>query len=123
METPQISATPMPLLPPGVERAADTVNLNGLDGVLWTFFTPLGRTCLSLFDTPVFITSARDGNHVQNSKHLQGKAVDFRTKNLPPKWEPVFLLVLGVLSDRFKLAVFDESNLPGEPHIHVEVAG
>lgn len=120
-------ATPNPLppgiLPAGVERANVNVITDGLDPQLFAFLTPLGLVHLHLFDAPAVITSAKDANHTHGSKHYIGKAVDIRVKGLLPKWQPTLLLVLTVLADRFKLCVFDESNLPGEAHIHIEVAG
>jgi len=120
-------ATPNPLppgvLPAGVERASASVVTEGLDAGLFAFLTPLGLTMLSLFDQPAVITSARDAIHGTGSKHYTGKAIDVRVRDIRPEWQSTFLLVLTVLAQRFKLTVFDERNLPGEPHIHVEVAG
>ena len=38
----------------------------------------------SAYDVDLWITSARDGKHKTGSLHGQGRAVDLRTKNLPP---------------------------------------
>ena len=122
---PDATLNPLPpgVLPPGVERASAAVVTDGLDPVLFAFLTPLGRVCLSLFDMPAVITSARDAIHSRASKHYTGHAVDIRVKDVPPRWQYAFLIMLCVLADRFRLCVFDESNLPGEAHIHVETAG
>jgi hypothetical protein len=120
-------ATPNPLpdgvLPSGVEKARPEVNVTDLHPSLVAFLVPLGLVHLHLFDLPVVITAGRDGLHSPGSKHHSGDAVDLRVKDLPDKWRAAHLLVLSTLSDRFGLTVFDESNLPGQPHIHVEVAG
>ena len=115
---------PLPdgVLPVGVERADSRVVTTQLHKALTAFFVPLGLVHLHLFDMPAVITSARDSVHVPASKHGQGKAVDLRIFDKRPKWQPVYLLVLTTLGDRFGLTVFDESDLPGEAHIHVEVA-
>jgi len=120
-------ATPNPLgpgvLPAGVQRASASVITDGLDPKLFAFLTPLGLVALHLFDQPVTITSAKDALHGVGSKHYTGHAVDLRTRDMRLEWQSTFLLVLTVLADRFGLTVFDERNLPGEPHIHVETAG
>ena len=120
-------ATPNPLppgvLPAGVERATPNVVTEGLDPKLYAFLTPLGLTMLHLFNTSVVITSARDAVHGKGSKHYVGKAIDIRTKDLLPQWQSTLTLILLVFAERFGLAIFDERFLPGEPHIHIEVAG
>lgn len=118
-----LNPLPPGVLPAGVEAASGSVITTGLDPALFAFLTPLGLVYLHLFDNKCVITSARDAMHGKGSKHYIGQAVDLRTRNLPPEWQSTFLLVLTVLADRFKLTVFDERNQPGEPHIHVEVAG
>ena len=119
------TANPLPpgVLPAGVERATPAVVTDGLDPQLFAFLTPLGLVHLHLFDVPAVITSGRDASHSKASKHYSGKAVDLRIKHLPLQWIDTYLLVLGVFEERFGLAVFDERFLPGETHIHVEIAG
>jgi len=110
-------------LPVGVERKDSTVLTLKLNPVLMSFLTKLGLVSLHLFDTPVIITSAVDATHAPNSKHYRGDAVDVRITDKPEKDQAAFLLVVSVLSRQFKLAVFDESNLPGASHVHIEIAG
>jgi hypothetical protein len=118
-----LNPIPPGALPVGVERKDAAVNFDGVDPSLLSFLAKLGLVHLHLFGSPCTVTSARDSVHGLHSKHFAGKALDLRVADLPPKWQPAFLLVLCVLADQFRLTVFDESNLPGAPHIHVEVAG
>lgn len=115
--------TPQGTLPVGIQRASAAVVTDGLDPKLFAALTPLGLVHLHLFDVPLTITSARDAIHGKGSKHYTGHAVDVRVKDLRPEWQSVFLLVVTVICDRFGLTVFDERNLPGESHFHIETAG
>lgn len=87
------------------------------------FLARLGLVHLHLFGTPVVITSAVDSVHSPNSKHAKGDAVDLRIMDKSPRQQAIFLLLIFELSKTFPVAFFDESNLPGQPHVHVEVAG
>lgn len=99
---------------------SDSVHLEGVDEKLIEFLTVLGIVHQALWSCPLIVTSARDQMHMASSKHAQGKAVDIRTEDLP-RWERDRLLaVVNVLADRFGLTVFDERNLPGAGHFHVE---
>lgn len=118
-----LNPLPPGILPAGVERATPAVVTDGLDPKLFAFLTPLGLVFLHLFDRPAVITSGRDALHAKGSKHYEGKAIDLRVKDMLPEWQSTLTLVLLVFAERYGLAVFDERFLPGQPHIHVEVAG
>jgi len=109
--------------PVGVELKSPAVNIADLDGRLRLFLATLGLVHLHLFNAPAVVTSGKDSVHVESSKHGQGKAVDLRVSDLREGWQQTFLLVVCTLCDRYGLTVFDERNLPGGPHFHVEVAG
>jgi len=107
-------------IPPGVEKASPVVDLSGIEANLFAALTPLGLVHLHLFNEPLTVTSGRDSVHVPSSKHGRGMAVDLRITDKRPEDIPCFLLILRVMCARFGLACFDESYLPGEPHIHLE---
>ncbi len=120
-----IPGKPKPLfLPPAGVRLKDaTVNIADVDLALQAFLTVAGLVHLHLFDEMLTVTSGRDGAHSPGSKHAAGCAVDLRMSDVSLADQPVFILCLRVLCARFKLALFDESNVPGAGHVHVEVAG
>jgi hypothetical protein len=111
------------LLPPGVELKDKSVDVLDLDPVLQSFLVVAGLIHLHLFNAILIVTSGKDGNHVTSSKHGKGDAVDLRINDLPPQYQPAFLLALRVLCDRFHLAMFDETYAPGMGHVHIEIAG
>ena len=118
-----VNPTPAALPPVGVELKDSAVILDGVDAKLIAALRVIGLVHLHLFDCPVIVTSARDQEHGVNSKHYKGLAVDLRLSDLRASWYVPFLSVLYVLSDRFGLAIFDEHNLAGSSHVHVELAG
>lgn len=107
----------------GVHLKDGAVNMTQIDAALVNFLNRLGDVHPVLFGLPVVVTSGRDSLHVASSKHGIGKAVDIRVSDKRLEWRAAFLLVCGVLCDQFGLCMFDESNSPGSPHLHVEVAG
>jgi ABC-type Mn2+/Zn2+ transport system permease subunit len=109
--------------PRGVTLKDSSVSLVGVNETLFQFLTVLGIVHETLWGIPVVVTSGTDGKHATNSKHATGNAVDLRGNDIAATSYATFLLILMSLSNRFKLAVFDESNLPGEAHVHVEIAG
>jgi hypothetical protein len=109
--------------PPYVIMKSGEVNLDGVDEKLIEFLTVLGNVHQALWGCPLIVTSARDQIHVAGSKHGQGKAVDIRVNDIEIQARDRLLAVVNVLADRFQLTVFDERNLPGAGHFHVEVAG
>jgi hypothetical protein len=108
--------------PPGVQFKDSTVNIRDVDELLQSFLITAGLVHMHLFTTLLTVTSGKDGQHSPGSKHAAGKALDLRIIDLPPEYQPAFLLCLRVLCARFHLAMFDESNLPGRRHVHIEIA-
>lgn len=66
------------------------------------------------------ITSLNDSYHGHNSLHFSGKAVDFRTKELPTeeKHNVVREIVIKLISHGYDV-VFEDEGEPNE-HLHVE---
>lgn len=118
-----INTGPQFIAPPGVALKDAAVNVKDIRPELQAFLTRAGLVHLHLFDCVLTVTSGKDSVHSPNSKHYKGEAVDLRISDLRPEWQAAFILSLRVLCDRFKLAVFDESNLPGAGHVHIEIAG
>jgi hypothetical protein len=99
------------------------VVMDGLHPNLLGFVLHLAALHALLFGFKLTITSAKDGTHVPNSLHAQGRAVDLRTND---KSEPQIDLLLHILSYAtagVKIATFDERNIQGGSHIHVEYHG
>jgi hypothetical protein len=107
--------------PQYVLAKSDSVHLEGVDDKLIEFLTVLGIVHMALWSCPVIVTSARDQMHAANSAHARGKAVDIRVNDVPAAERDRLLTVVLVLCDKFSLTVFDERNLPGAGHFHVEV--
>lgn len=124
MSTPQTGLPPAGTpFPQYVESKSSAVSLEGVEPVLIDFLTVLGIVHFALWSSPLIVTSARDQVHLMGSKHSQGKAVDLRVNDIEIQARDRLLAVVLVLCDRFKLTVFDERNLPGAGHFHVELAG
>jgi hypothetical protein len=118
---------PMPAAPPNpfpqyVVPKSPEVNLDGVAQPLLDFLGVLGIVHVALWSCPLIVTSARDQTHAANSKHASGKAVDLRVNDIVRDHGDRLLAVVLVLCERFHLTVFDERNLPGAGHFHVEVA-
>lgn len=65
------------------------------------------------------ITSGMDGEHMQNSKHYEGLAEDYRTHDLPPELKyAMFNEVRMALGTDYQV-IFEYENQPNE-HLHVE---
>jgi hypothetical protein len=122
MSTPQSKPEPHFLPPAGIALASPAVNIADLNPVLHSFLIKAGLVNLHLFDRMLVVTSGMDGVHSPGSKHGKGDALDLRIADVPISQQAVFILYLRDLCHTFRLAFFDESNLPGEPHIHVEIA-
>lgn len=119
------TAQPIPpgTLPVGIERKDASVVTQGLNPALMAFLARLGLVYLHLFGTPAIITSGVDAKHAVGSKHYKGDAVDLRTATLNGVQLATLLLVVKTLSGFFPVCFFDEGNLPGAPHLHIEIAG
>lgn len=110
------------VLPIGVEKKDATVNVASLDNGLMAALAKIGRIHLDLFNKPMIITSGNDGKHTAGSKHYVNKAVDARTIDKTPEEQQLFLLILLFLDTRLRLMIFDERQLPGSDHVHIELA-
>lgn len=76
--------------------------------------SPLGVVC--------WITSANDRVHMTNSKHYEGKALDFRTHAIPQDRKKELLpIVKSALGPQFTV-LFEDEGTPNE-HLHVEFLG
>lgn len=109
--------------PQYVQGKSSAVNLEGVNERLITFLARLGIVHQALWDCPAVVTSARDQLHGPHSKHFAGEAVDVRVSDVSSNQQDRLLAVVLVLCDAYKLTVFDERNLPGAGHFHVEIAG
>jgi hypothetical protein len=123
MSTPVPVPSSSPLFPPGTEAKDSFVNITNLNPTLHLFLIALGLIHVPLFGKPCVVTSGRDGTHARGSKHYIGNAIDLRIADKEGFQQCVFLSVLLVLSHTYKLAVFDESELLGAGHVHIEIAG
>jgi hypothetical protein len=130
-ETPAPSAKPVDhtlqpfgkgVLPVGVERKDASVITDNLVPELMTALAKIGRVHLDLFDKPLVITSGNDGKHKNGSKHGVNKAVDLRLIDKDPEEQSLFLDVLMHFDKKLKLMLFDERQLPGSDHVHIETA-
>lgn len=110
------------ILPVGVERKDATVNTENLVPELMTALAKIGRVHLDLFDKPLVITSANDGKHKNGSKHGVNRAVDARMTDKDQEEQSLFLDVLMHFDKKLKLMLFDERQLPGSDHVHIETA-
>jgi hypothetical protein len=114
-------------LPPQWNRSIvlkdDTVNVSGISPKMVLYLASCQEVHDALFQKPLCITSGNDGGHAPNSKHSHWKAVDVRCSDVDASGQMLFLMVLGYLSRQFGMAVFDERQLPGAGHFHVEEAG
>lgn len=121
-----MDATPQPfgpgVLPLGVERKDAKVNVASLVPELTTALAKLGRVHLDLFDKPLIITSGNDGKHVPGSKHYKNQAVDGRMTDKTEAEQELFLQVIAHLSPVLKIMLFDERQLAGSDHVHIETA-
>lgn len=109
-------------LPTFVELKDRSVNVIGLDPRLLLTLGDLATIHVRLFDKPLVITSANDGDHSKGSKHYSGQAVDLRAWDKDPAGQAVFLGILSYIAQRANLAVFDERARDHSPHFHVETA-
>ena len=116
--------SPLPfIVPAGVALKDKSVDVVHINPVLQAFLVSAGLVHMHLFNALLTVTSGKDAQHAPGSKHFTGNAVDLRIRDVPADYQPVFILYLRVLCDRFHLALFDESNVPGAGHVHIEIAG
>lgn len=114
-------------LPPNWDRSIvlkdAAVNVSGLSAKMVLFLNTCQQVHEGLFNQPMCVTSGNDGQHAPNSKHSRWKAVDIRCSDKDRTGQMMFLQALGYLSQAYGMAVFDERQLPGAAHFHVEEAG
>jgi hypothetical protein len=109
-------------LPLHLALSGPSVDVTKTTPKLRLFLSKLATVHYELFDLPLMVTAGSDGMHAVNSRHYTGRAVDIRSLDKDRASNLLFLHVLNYLSASFKLAVFDERERPGQPHIHVEEA-
>lgn len=109
--------------PIGLKTAGPQVELEGVNDQLLSFAAVLDRMHQILFIQQMVITSARDGVHTPASRHHMGLALDIRTVDKDAEGNMVFLTVLTYAARVMPITIFDERNLPGAPHIHLEWHG
>jgi hypothetical protein len=109
--------------PIGLKTAGPQVELEGVNDQLLSFAAVLDRIHQILFIHQMVITSARDGVHSPASRHEMGLAIDIRTIDKDAESNMVFLMLLNYAARNMPITIFDERNLPGAPHIHLEWHG
>lgn len=109
--------------PIGLKTGGPHVELGGVNEQLLSFAAVLDRIHQILFITQMVITSARDGVHTPASRHEMGLAIDIRTIDKDAEGNMVFLTVLAYAARVMPITIFDERNLPGAPHLHIEWHG
>lgn len=110
-------------VPLGVKLADTAVVLEGVHPQLVDLVGRLGVIHKVLFGEDLVITSGKDGKHVAGSLHAAGRAVDLRTKDKTPEQVTVLLVVIAYAAGELPLACFDERQVPGGPHLHLEWHG
>lgn len=110
-------------LPVGIELANPGVVLDGVNVELMNFLSHLAMVHKLLFGSNLVVTSGRDGHHVQGSLHAEGRAVDLRTNDKTPGELDLFLHVISYCTAAVLIACFDERNVPGGAHLHLEWHG
>lgn len=98
-------------------RIKDGVDIRGLSTEI-LLGLQIAREVLGSYGIELVITAALDGKHRADSLHYRGKAVDIRSREIPPT------IVRDVISD-LKEALgkqFDvvDETATASPHIHLE---
>ena len=109
--------------PIGFLTLGPEVNITDVNENLLHFVAVLDKIHQQLFTHQLVITSGKDGQHAPGSLHAAGKAVDVRTDDKDDESNLVFLTVLAYAARRMPVTYFDERNLPGAPHLHIEWHG
>ena len=125
MSTPvkPVTVIPAPQEKMNFEVAGPNVILAGVNQQLLVFVDYLGLVHRVVFNKPLVVTSAKDGQHVASSMHTAGLAVDVRTKDLLPDEQQLLLMLLAYAAPANHIAVFDERALGDQQHIHLEYHG
>lgn len=112
-----------PDVPSSFQLASPSVNVAGVLAPLLAFVDYLGLVHHVVFNKPLVVTSGQDYIHVASSLHVEGRAVDIRTRDLLPDEQALLLHLLAYAGPANKIAVFDERALGAEAHIHLEYHG
>lgn len=96
-------------------NATTNVILDRLSPQCWYAIATADRLHRNLFARPLCITSARDGQHMANSKHFTGDAFDCRTHDLTPSKRVRFASSLNAALHPLGFDVVSEPT-----HTHVE---
>jgi hypothetical protein len=102
-------------------RWTDTVRFKDLQAVIGVALARV-EAIYESYNVECWITSANDRTHKEGSKHYEGKALDFRTHNIPAdKRHRLFEDVRAALGEEF----FVNLEFPGEAeeHLHVQYNG
>lgn len=110
-------------LPVGTVVALNSVVFDGVNANLLDFTARLAMIHRLVFGIPMVITSAKDGSHVPGSLHAAGLALDIRTADKDPDMVALLIHFLAFAASTARIAYFDERQLPGEPHLHLEWHG
>lgn len=110
-------------LPQFTVVALDSVVFDGVNSNLLEFVAHLAMIHRLVFGIPMVITSAKDSSHVPGSLHAAGLAVDIRTADKDPDMVSLLIHFLAFAATSVRIAYFDERQLPGEPHLHLEWHG
>lgn len=110
-------------LPAGLQVSSSGVQLEGVDPKLLAFASQIGVVHRIVFGHDLVITAAKDGIHTTASLHAVGKALDLRTNDKDGEGNALLLHLLSFAANGSPIAYFDERNVPGGPHIHLEWHG
>jgi hypothetical protein len=124
MNAPAVATLPWPDPANGnLKIESDAVKVDGLPPRFKEFLDRLGWIHFGLYALPLIITSGNDGQHGAQSLHYENRAVDVRTKDVPLAAGDVLATIITYFSELYTLALFDERQVPGGPHFHIEYHG
>jgi len=96
-------------------NAKHNVSLLNLTPQCWYAIAVADNYHRAIFGQPITITSARDGHHMNQSKHYSGEAFDFRTRDLTTPQRQSLHTTLKADLAQLGFDVLDEIT-----HIHIE---